>query len=106
MAEDPYSVLRIHRGATQAEIRVAFLKLAKKYHPDLNPGDRKAEERFKRLNAAHAQLTMRNDNGGDQNGPTADDLTEARQPPEQSTASGLGAAFSDLVSGVKTLFTK
>ncbi|OYV42891.1 MAG: hypothetical protein B7Z75_11060 [Acidocella sp. 20-57-95] len=105
MAEDPYSVLRIHRGATQAEIRVAFLKLAKKYHPDLNPGDRKAEERFKRLNAAHAQLTMRNEDS-DSNPPTAADLNEMRQPSEPASGGGFGAALSDLVSGVKTLFTK
>ncbi len=52
MANDPYSELGVARGATADEIRKAFRKLAKQYHPDANPGDKASEERFKRLSAA------------------------------------------------------
>ena len=53
MAKDPYSVLGVARDASDADIQKAFRKQAKKLHPDLNPGDKKAEERFKDLNAAY-----------------------------------------------------
>ena len=53
MADEPYKTLGISRIATAKQIRTAFLKLAKTTHPDLNPGDPKAEERFKAINAAY-----------------------------------------------------
>ena len=52
MANDPYTELGVQRSASQDEIRKAFRKLAKQYHPDKNPGDAKAEEKFKRVSAA------------------------------------------------------
>ena len=52
MASDPYKELGVTRAATADEIRKAFRKLAKQLHPDQNPGDKPAEERFKRLSAA------------------------------------------------------
>lgn len=52
MAQDPYQELGVSRTASADEIRKAFRKLAKQLHPDRNPGDKKAEERFKRLSAA------------------------------------------------------
>lgn len=52
MARDPYSVLGVTRSASADEIRKAFRKLAKKHHPDANPGDKAAEETFKQLSAA------------------------------------------------------
>jgi DnaJ-class molecular chaperone len=52
LANDPYTELGVPRGASQDEIRKAFRKLAKQYHPDKNPGDAKAEEKFKRVSAA------------------------------------------------------
>lgn len=52
MANDPYTELGVPRSASQDEIRKAFRKLAKVHHPDKNPGDAKAEERFKRVSAA------------------------------------------------------
>ncbi len=56
MADDPYKTLGVARDATEQQIRKAYLKLAKTTHPDLNPGDTKAEERFKAVNAAHDLL--------------------------------------------------
>ncbi len=52
MAGDPYKELGVARGASQDEIKKAFRKLAKDLHPDKNPGDKAAEERFKRITAA------------------------------------------------------
>jgi DnaJ-class molecular chaperone len=52
VAQDPYSELGVAKGASQAEIKKAFHKLAKALHPDRNPGDKKGEERFKRVSAA------------------------------------------------------
>ncbi|MCA6288886.1 MAG: J domain-containing protein, partial [Phenylobacterium sp.] len=52
MARDPYQVLGVPRGAGADDIRKAFRKLAKKHHPDANPGDKAAEERFKEVSAA------------------------------------------------------
>jgi DnaJ-class molecular chaperone len=52
LAQDPYQELGVSRTASADEIRQAFRKLAKQLHPDRNPGDKKAEERFKRVSAA------------------------------------------------------
>lgn len=52
MAQDPYTELGVARGASADEIRKAFRKLAKKHHPDANPGDKASEERFKQVSAA------------------------------------------------------
>ncbi len=52
MAQDPYLELGVPRSASADEVRKAFRKLAKQFHPDQNPGDKAAEERFKRVSAA------------------------------------------------------
>lgn len=52
MAGDPYKELGVAKGASADEIKKAFRKLAKELHPDKNPGDKAAEERFKRITAA------------------------------------------------------
>ena len=59
MAEkrDYYEVLGIGKNATDAEIKSAYRKLAKKYHPDLNPGDKESEEKFKEVNEANDVLS-------------------------------------------------
>ncbi|WP_075288936.1 DnaJ C-terminal domain-containing protein [Pararhizobium arenae] len=56
MSRNLYDVLGVKRDASQKEIQSAYRKLAKKYHPDLNPGDKAAEEKFKAASSAYALL--------------------------------------------------
>jgi molecular chaperone DnaJ len=55
--QDFYTVLGVERGASEKEIKNAYRKLAKKYHPDLNQGDRQAEEKFKEATEAYEILS-------------------------------------------------
>ena len=55
--QDYYELLGVPRKATAKDIRSAFRKLARKYHPDLNPGDKSAEEKFKQLQEAYDVLS-------------------------------------------------
>ena len=54
---DYYEVLGISKGASEEEIKKAYKKLARKYHPDMNPGDKEAEEKFKEINEANEVLS-------------------------------------------------
>ena len=56
MSDDPYAALGVSKTATQDEIRKAYKKIARQSHPDLNPGDPKAADRFKAAAAAHDLL--------------------------------------------------
>jgi DnaJ-class molecular chaperone len=55
--KDYYSIMGISRGATEKEIKQAYRKLARKYHPDINPGNKSAEEKFKQINEANDVLS-------------------------------------------------
>ena len=55
--KDYYGALGVKKNASQEEIRKAFRKLARKYHPDVNPGDKKAEEKFKEISEANDVLS-------------------------------------------------
>src|SRR5271167_3393004 len=55
--QDYYELLGVSKKANAKDIRTAFRKLARKYHPDLNPGDKTSEEKFKELNEAYAVLS-------------------------------------------------
>ena len=53
---DPYEVLGVSRNASEDEIKSAYRKLAKKYHPDLHPGDKECEKKMNEVNAAYDQI--------------------------------------------------
>ena len=59
MAEkrDYYDVLGVEKSADDAALKKAFRQLAKKYHPDMNPGDKDAEQKFKEVQEAYAVLS-------------------------------------------------
>jgi curved DNA-binding protein CbpA len=65
--KDYYEILGVKKNASADEIRKAFRKLARKYHPDVNPGDKGAEEKFKALSEANDVLSdpKKHRSGGD-----------------------------------------
>lgn len=86
---DPYKVLGVNRGASDEEIKRAYRKLAKKLHPDLNPGDKKVESQFKETTAAYdflsdADKRRRYDRG------EIDESGQPRGPRFSSRPSGAG----------------
>src|SRR5438874_7117578 len=54
---DYYEVLGVNKNATEEEIKKAYRKLARKYHPDLNPNDKEANRKFQQINEAHEVLS-------------------------------------------------
>ena len=56
MIDDPYKILGVSPDASDEEIKRAYRALAKKYHPDLNPGDKAAAEQMQKVNAAYEQI--------------------------------------------------
>ncbi len=56
MVSDPYKVLGLSPDASDEDVKAAYRALAKKYHPDLNPGDKRAAERMNEINAAYDQI--------------------------------------------------
>jgi DnaJ-class molecular chaperone len=90
---DPYSVLGVNRTASDSDIRKAFRKLAKKHHPDLNPGDKAAEAKFKEITQANEILSDKDKRGRFDAGEI--DATGANVPPRgfyRDQASGPGGA--------------
>ena len=67
MTGDPYKVLGLSPDASDEEVKRAYRALAKKYHPDLNPGDREAARKMQEINAAYEQI--KNPEKASQNGP-------------------------------------
>ena len=68
MARDYYGLLGVDSNASETEIKRAYRKLARKHHPDVNPGDKKAEEKFKEISEANDVLSDENREGCSQEG--------------------------------------
>jgi len=80
--EDYYKTLGVKRAATQEEIRKAYRRLARKYHPDLNPGDKVSEEKFKQLSEAYDILSdSKKREVYDKFGTYSDNIREAARGP-------------------------
>ena len=60
---DYYNILGVSKTASDKEIKAAYRKLARKYHPDVNPGDKAAEEKFKEISEAHEGLSDKDKRG-------------------------------------------
>jgi len=56
MMDDPYKVLGVSPNATDDEIKAAYRRLAKKYHPDRNPGDKEAAKKMQQINDAYDRI--------------------------------------------------
>ena len=92
MAKNPYTLLGVKKTASDAEIRKAYRAMAKKLHPDVNPGDKKAEEKFKEATAAYnllsdKEMRKRYDNGQVDN-------SGQQQNPFGGMGDGFGGGFS------------
>jgi DnaJ-class molecular chaperone len=82
VADDPYKTLGVKKDASQEDIQKAYRRRAKKLHPDLNPGDRQAEEQFKELSAANDLLSNPDKRARFDRGEI--DASGAERPPERS----------------------
>lgn len=100
---DYYKILELDRSASQADIKKAYRKLARKYHPDLNPNDKDAQLRFQQINEAHEVLSdPEKRKKYDQYGKDwqhADQFEEARRQQQasgrRSYVGGFGGGFED-----------
>jgi curved DNA-binding protein len=93
-SKDLYSVLGVARGATQDAIRDAYRKLARELHPDVNPGDAAAEERFKEISAAYQVLSDKERRGlYDEFGDVALQAGFDKEKAEQMRRFGGGGSF-------------
>lgn len=102
--EDYYALLGVGRGADDAEIKRAFRKLARQYHPDANPGNPEAAENFKRISLAYSVLSDPEKRARyDQLGHQAFEAAESGQAPRNGFAGGFGfggTGFEDLFESV------
>src|SRR5213596_2284094 len=90
--KDYYEILGVKKAASVDEIRKAFRKLARKYHPDVNPGDKAAEERFKKITEAHEVLSdEKKRKVYDRFGSYSDQLADAAARGATGPAGGAGA---------------
>lgn len=91
--EDYYQVLGVKRDAKPEEIKKTYRRLARKYHPDVNPGDKAAEERFKLITEAHDVLSdPKKRSVYDRFGQYSDNLADAARNNSSSSAGGSSAA--------------
>ena len=88
---DYYAVLGVPQGASDKDVTRAYRKLAKQYHPDANPGNKEAEERFKEVSAANANAGAAGEGDGNPAGGNAvddDEVAEAEIVDEPDEATG------------------
>ena len=91
--KDYYKILGVSKSATEKEIKSAYRKLAQKYHPDRNPGNQKAEDKFKEINEAHEVL------GDPQKRAKYDQLGSSYAQWERAGRPGGGFDFGQWTSG-------
>ncbi|MFC1994451.1 DnaJ C-terminal domain-containing protein [Chloroflexota bacterium] len=105
---DFYKVLGMNRNATEKEIKQAYRKLARKYHPDVNPGDISAESKFKEITQAYEVLSdpkKRKDyNQFGENWQYAEQFTKAGGQPRGFAREGIRFDFGDSNEGSGTIF--
>lgn len=99
---DYYSILGVEKNASEADIKKAYRKLARKYHPDLNPNDKEAEQKFKALNEAnevlsHPENRKKYDQYGE-NWQHADEIEKARQQQQYQYAKSSQNDFDNYTS--------
>src|SRR5712692_7078605 len=100
--EDFYKILGVKRDAKPEEIKKAYRRLARKYHPDVNPGDKSAEERFKQTTEAFDVLSDPKKRAVyDRFGQYSDNLADAaaRGATEARTGAWQYAGFEDFMRG-------
>src|SRR5580692_2790956 len=98
--KDYYAVLGVKKTASAEEIRKAFRKLARKYHPDVNPGDKSAEEKFKALSEANDVLSdPKKRKIYDQLGFYSDNIDPATADAYARAGGGTGGASSGFTGG-------
>ncbi len=100
---DYYKILGIDKSASAGDIKKAYRKLARKYHPDLNPSDKEAERKFKEINEANEVLSNpENRKKYDEHGKDwkhADQFEKAKQQQRQYQGSGQQSPFGDFGGG-------
>src|SRR5580692_7959733 len=98
--KDYYAALGVKKSASAEDIRKAFRKLARKYHPDVNPGDKSAEEKFKALSEANDVLSdPKKRKIYDQLGFYSDNIDPATADAYARAGGGAGGAAADFTGG-------
>ncbi len=104
MTNNPYQALGVDPSAKQDDIKVAYRKLAKSFHPDLNPGDKKAESRFKEVASAYDLIGNKEDrekfDKGEREAEEAKQNSRRAQRPGYNDTYRAGSRYSDQFEGV------